>query len=87
MKPITPNVEGWTNVVISASGLPDTEDLVAARVGAREYYTLWEPSFNERRAILDGARIEIWFTRTMPGFNPMSVGVEGVRDEDDGDAS
>ena len=77
MWPVIPEIEGCPNVVISASGLPNTEDLVAARVDGA-YYTLWNPSFEERRAILDGAKVVIWFWRTMPGFNPMAVSVEGV---------
>jgi len=78
MNPVTPSIEGCPNVVISASGLPNTDDLAAAIVDG-SYYTLWEPDFDERRAILDGAKVEIWFWRTQPGFNPMSVSVEGVR--------
>jgi hypothetical protein len=68
--------EGWKNVIIA--GRPGLDNnLVAARQG-HEFYTLWDLSFAERRAILDGAKVEIWFTQTMPGFNPMSVTVQGV---------
>lgn len=77
-EPITPNLEGCPNVVIAAGGLPDTDDLIAARVDG-SYYTLWKLDFDERQAILDGANVEIWFWRTQPGFNPMSVSVQGVR--------
>lgn len=79
MIPVEPQIEGGRRVVISASGLPNTNDLVASFVDGA-YYTLWAPSFDERKAILDGARIEIWFWRTQPGFNPMQVSVEGVRE-------
>lgn len=62
--------------VILKGNSADVGNLPAMLIPGEYFETHWEPTFDERKAILDGARIIL---RVMsPGHPPVALGVEGV---------
>ena len=76
MRPVDPQIEGMPTVFVGA-GRTDVEALPAVNIGDA-YYTVWEPTPVERRAMVDGARLTVWITHYGRPISPLSIGVEGV---------
>lgn len=76
MKPIDPELEGYPTVVF-AEDQPEYEPLPAAIVG-NALYTKWQLTENERRAIMDGARVDLLIWTCGRPLQPVVLQVEGV---------
>jgi hypothetical protein len=73
MKPVHPR-EGTADVVLK--GPPGVGDLPAQFVDGPGLRSEWELTFDERQAILDGARVVLWTIATR--HPPVAIEVEGV---------
>jgi hypothetical protein len=80
MRPANPRVEGydpaeWQLTTFHGAPGSGVEPLPALVGTGGVIRTEWELSFEERGAILDGARVVVTFLGRMP---PVSLSVEGV---------
>ena len=77
MKPIEPeDVAGQPAVF--GRGQPGVEPLPARVTRDGLVYTRWQLSFDERRAILDGACIDLVIFRGRAPLQALSMSVQGV---------
>lgn len=77
MNPIAPNVEGRQTVMLGESQ-PEYETLPAAVMEDGLLYTKWELTEVERKALADGAPVELWVWTFGKPFQPVALTVEGV---------
>lgn len=75
MIPIEPPEYEGTRRMVWKGPTPDIEDLVVRIAPDGMSYSLWRLSFNERRAVLDGANVILQVVGRHP---PVSLSVEGV---------
>lgn len=75
MRPVVPR-SGRVDVVLKGPPGGDIGDLPAQRVQGGGFCSEWELDFDERKAIMDGARVVLWVMSA--GHPPVSVEVEGV---------
>lgn len=73
MKPVSPR-EGAADGVLT--GPPGIGDLPFMRLQAGGFLTEWDLTFNERRAIAEGARVLLYVLGS--GHPPVALEVEGV---------
>lgn len=66
--------------VVYAKDQPQYQPLPALAYSTGEVFSLWELTENERRAILDGARIELWQYPFGRPLQPINLRVEGVEE-------
>ena len=85
MKPVDPG-EKWGRFVEYAKDQPEYLPLPGriSPLAGTVLHTLWDLDFNERRAILDGARIHLAFVTFGNPLQPMFPWVEGTVREVDG---
>lgn len=80
MKPVAPReYEGPDLVVLRGPAGSDIAELPAIRTEAG-FLSEWDLSFEERQAILDGARVRMHIVGA--GHPPVAMWVEGVEDTD-----
>ena len=80
MKPVDLEAEGHKDVIVFAEHQPQYESLPAVLVEPGVVWTRWQLSEDERRAIMDGARIELWVWTFGKALQPVMLAVEGVQD-------
>lgn len=79
MNPVIPRSSEGEPIVFAA-GQPGYRPL-PARVTLRAVNTEWQPTFNERRALADGARIMLSVLTFGQPLQPVLLAVEGAESE------
>jgi len=81
MKPVDLEAEGYENVIVFAKYQPEYEPLPAVQVEPGLVWTKWQLSGAERRAIMDGARVELFVWTFGQPLQPVALKIEGVEEE------
>ena len=79
MKPVDLETEGHENVVVFAKDQPQYEPLPAQRQENGVIWTRWQLTEDGRRAIMDGARVDLWVWTFGNPLQPVRLAVEGRR--------
>src|SRR3990172_6765343 len=77
MQPIDLKAEGYENVITFAEHQPEYQPLPAVEVEPGCVWTTWTLSETERRAIMDGARVELFVWTFGRPLQPVALRIEG----------
>jgi len=84
MQPVDLKAEGYEDVITFAEHQPEYQPLPAVEVEPGCVWTRWTLSETERRAIMDGARVELFVWTFGRPLQPVALRVEGAAEEIEG---
>ena len=78
MKPVDLKTAGFENVIVFAEDQPEYQPLPAVETEPGVIWTRWEPTTDERKAIAEGKRIDLFIWTFRRPLQPIALAVEGV---------
>ena len=81
MKPVEIEEAEGTRKVLLAKNQPQYGSLPALVYPDGVVLSRWQPTFDERRAIADGANVDLWVWTFGRPHQPVNLQVQGVQDD------